>query len=494
MSGGLASGPWYGKTELRPYQTCLLDSRAEKGSMDLKGATPNLSYQSTGTPVLMDGMPGEAPSGFGGSWNTSVLVRWSGPDAIMNNVSPIEGNNRMKSAPVVLDSVNDIGRSLGRIDARPREQRDEAWVQRLIFEHPEILPVNEFDETYCPLVAVGREIETASGFVDNLYVSPSGAITIVETKLWQNPEKHRTVVAQVIDYAKEISRWTYDDLNAAVLKASRQGADTHKQSLDDLIQPHLASFGLGLSDFQERTIRTLNNGEFLLLIVGDRISANLALLTESISGAPGLDFRLGLIELQIYSMADNQDWPIVVIPDIVGRTVEKTRGVIRIQYVQERPNVEVTVEDAEPTQQGKGKTTREVFLSKAPDDLAPVYEQWLSIWPSKGMVVYWGVTGFSLRLRVNGRLQTLLDAYPEWAVSLVRESDAKRLDISGDSYRRYIEAITGLPEATGILGAGKKYMKQYALTADTMMLLLSATTELGLSPEQVDEKSGLTGK
>lgn len=170
--------------------------------------------------------------------------------------------------------IMDKGRSLGRIDARTREQRDEAWVQRLIFDHPEILPVNEFDEIYCPLVAAGREVETPSGFVDNLYVSPSGAITIVETKLWQNPEKHRTVVAQVIDYAKEISHWTYDDLNVAVLKASRQGADTHKQSLDDLIQPHLAPVGLGLADFQERSIRTLNNGEFLLLIVGDRISAN----------------------------------------------------------------------------------------------------------------------------------------------------------------------------------------------------------------------------
>ncbi len=387
----------------------------------------------------------------------------------------------MKSAPVVLNSIMDKGRSLGRIDALPREQRDEAWVQRLIFDHPEILPVNEFDEIYSPLVAVGREVETPSGFVDNLYVSPSGAITIVETKLWQNPEKHRTVVAQVIDYAKEISKWTYDDLSAAVLKASRQGADTQKRSLDDLIQPHLGPLGLGLADFQERSIKTLNNGEFLLLIVGDRISANLALLTESIAGAPGLDFRLGLVELQIYPMADNQDWPVLVIPDIVGRTVEKTRGVIRVQYVQERPKVAVTVEDTEPSLQSKGKTTQEVFLSKAPDDLVPVYEQWRSIWPTKGMVVYWGVTGFSLRLRVNGKPQTLLDAYPEWAVSLVRESDAKKIGIPEDAYRKYIETIGALPEAISLLGSGKKYIKHDALTADTLMLLLSATTELGLT-------------
>ena len=29
----------------------------------------------------------------------------------------------------------------------------------------------------------------------------------------------------------------------------------------------------------------------------------------------------------------------LVVPDIVGRTVEKTRGVIKVQYVQERPKV-----------------------------------------------------------------------------------------------------------------------------------------------------------
>jgi len=387
----------------------------------------------------------------------------------------------MKSTPVLLSSATDKGRSLSRIEARPREQRNEAWVQQLIFEHPEILPAADFDDIYSPLIAVGREIETPSGSIDNLYVSPSGAITIVETKLWQNPDKHRIVVAQIIDYAKELSKWSYDDLNAAVLKASRQGPDTHKQTLDELIQPHLGTLGFGLADFQERAIKTLADGEFLLLIVGDKISANLALLTEAISAAPGLDFRLGLIELQLYPIKEHADWPILAVPDIVGRTVEITRGVIKVQYLQERPKVTVSVEDSQLPAQSKGKTTQAVFLSKTPEDLAAVYQQWLNVWPAKGIVVYWGVTGFSLRVRVQGKLQTLLDAYPEWAVSLVRESDAARLDIPEDAYRYYLEAISILPEATNELAAGKKYVKHSALTADALSALLSATTELALT-------------
>ena len=104
-------------------------------------------------------------------------------------------------------------------------------------EHPEVLPVAYFDEVYSPAIPV-EEIETSSGYIDNLYVSPAGAITIVETKLWRNPQKHRTVLAQIIDYAKELSKWDYDQLNAAILKAARdENVDKYKRPLEQNILP-----------------------------------------------------------------------------------------------------------------------------------------------------------------------------------------------------------------------------------------------------------------
>jgi len=384
----------------------------------------------------------------------------------------------MKSQPILLNSRSECGKSLERIEARAQDDRDEAWLQSLIFEHPEVLPVAYFDEVYSPAIPVGREIETSSGYIDNLYVSPRGGITIVETKLWRNPEKHRTVVAQIIDYAKELSKWNYDQLNAAILKAARDENVEHKRSLEQIISPNLQEIGMTIVDFQERVIATIENGEFLLLIIGDRISPNLALLTESISGVPGLDFRLGLIELQLYPLGENREWPLLVVPDIVGRTVEKTRGVIRVQYVQERPKLEIEIEEIEKPEQPKGKTTQEVFLKKAPDDLSEVYEQWLTIWQEKGLVVYWGVTGFSLRVNVGGKLQTVLDAYPTWAISLVRATDAERLGVSESAYKRYTESVSSVPNAIGLLSAGKKYIKHNSLTADNLMALLQATTEL----------------
>lgn len=384
----------------------------------------------------------------------------------------------MTSQPILLSSREDKGKSLGRIEARTQDNRDEAWLQSLIFAHPEILPVEHFDEIYSPAVPVGREIETSSGYIDNLYVSPRGAITIVETKLWKNPEKHRTVVAQIIDYAKEVSKWDYNKLDAAILKAARDENVEHKRSLEQIISSRLQESGMTIVDFQERVIATLENGEFLLLIIGDKISANLALLTESISGVPGLDFRLGLIELQLYPLEENQEWPLLIVPDIVGRTVEKTRGVIKVQYTQERPKIEIKIEEIDKAEQPKGKTTQEVFLKKVPDDLSEVYEQWLTIWREKRLVVYWGVTGFSLRVNVGGKLQTILDAYPDWAVSLVRDADAERLGASESAYKTYTESISSVPSAIGLISAGKKYIKHNSLTAESLMVLLKATTEL----------------
>jgi uncharacterized protein YlzI (FlbEa/FlbD family) len=383
----------------------------------------------------------------------------------------------MKGAPIILHSATDAGQVLGRVESRTKDEKTEEWLQDLIFDHPEILPVEEFDEAFSPLIPIGREVGTRSGSIDNLYISPLGRLTIVETKLWKNPEKHRTVVAQIIDYAKEVSKWDYKQLSEAVLKASRAKGTNERKSLDQIAAPLLDISGISLTDFQERTITNLRGGEFLLLIIGDRISANVALLTESIRGVPGLDFRLGLIELQLFPLGKDADWPILVVPDVVGRTTEVTRGVIKIQYVQEKPSVTAEISEEESPGAPKGKTTPEVFLQKAPTDLRPVYEQWLEMWTSKRMYIYWGTVGFSVKVPIEGKYQTVFDAYPEWAVSLIRELDAEKVGATAIQYQAYYDQLTAVPDALSTLAAGKKYILHENITAEDLMIIFKAATE-----------------
>ncbi len=204
----------------------------------------------------------------------------------------------MKSSPLLLNSLDDTGRRLDRIEAKPNDPKNEAWLQELLYSHPELLPVDEFDDSYSPAIPIGREVGTDRGPIDNLYVSPEGAITVLETKLWKNPEKHRTVVAQVIDYAKELATWDYDQLCAAVLASSRKrGEET--ASLEAKVATALSNADVELHEFQENVATCLAEGNFLLLIVGDRVSPNIALLTKAIQSAPGLGFTLGLAEMQL---------------------------------------------------------------------------------------------------------------------------------------------------------------------------------------------------
>ena len=202
------------------------------------------------------------------------------------------------------------------------------------------------------------------------------------------------------------------------------------------------------------------------------------MLTESISGVPGLDFRLGLIELQLYLMEESKEWPLLVIPEIVGRTVEITRGIIKVQYIQERPKLEIEIEESERPEKPKGKTTQEVFLKQAPNDLSDVYEHWLNVWGDKRVIIYWGVTGFSLRVRVAGKLQTIIDAYPEWAIAVVRKTVKDRLGLSDADYEKYSESLSSVPNALEVLLAGKMYVKHEFLTAENLMTILQATDEI----------------
>jgi RecB family endonuclease NucS len=95
---------------------------------------------------------------------------------------------------------------------------NEQWVQKLLFENPSLLPAIEIESAFSPVISIARELPTKAGSIDLLFISPYGYIILVETKLFRNPEARREVVAQTLDYAKELSQWSYDDL----IKACRR--------------------------------------------------------------------------------------------------------------------------------------------------------------------------------------------------------------------------------------------------------------------------------
>src|SRR5437879_10898828 len=95
------------------------------------------------------------------------------------------------------------------------------WLQEFVFTHGDALPISEIEPAFSPLIPLCRELRTKVGPIDVLFVNGEGLLTVVECKLWNNPEARRAVLGQILDYAKELSSWSYDDLEAAIKKARK---------------------------------------------------------------------------------------------------------------------------------------------------------------------------------------------------------------------------------------------------------------------------------
>lgn len=195
----------------------------------------------------------------------------------------------------------------------------EAEIQALVHDHPACLPIAEIDPMFAGAVAICRELNTSAGAIDNLLVTPSGLPVLVECKLWRNPEGRREVVGQILDYAKELSRWSSADLQREVSR--RLGRDGN--ALLDLVRA--ADPSVDEVRFNDALTHNLRRGRFLLLIVGDGIREGVEAIAEYLQAHAGLHFSLGLVELPIYLMADGSR---LVVPRVLARTNVITRNVI----------------------------------------------------------------------------------------------------------------------------------------------------------------------
>jgi len=203
---------------------------------------------------------------------------------------------------------------------------DENWIQSLIHHNPAILPVEELESAFFPLYPVCRELKTPAGYLDNLFVSENGSLTLVECKLWRNPEARREVVGQALDYAKEFSNWKYEDLS----KAIRETTGLSGNVLYDTVAKEIEE--LDETTFVDSVSRNLARGRFLILIVGDGIREGVENISNFLQMHAGLDFTFGLVELGIFKIPHSEQY--IIQPRILARTYTVERAVIRAEGVQ----------------------------------------------------------------------------------------------------------------------------------------------------------------
>ena len=271
--------------------------------------------------------------------------------------------NRRDGNPIILNpdgSTNKIRRV-----SFTENMFQEGWLQDLIEDNPELLPVAEIEPAFTPMVSVGREVTTQSGYIDNLFLSPQGNLTVVEAKLWRNPEARREVVGQIIDYAKDVSRWTFEELESKVRDYNLRYRKSNSGILDSL---RLIE---DIEESEEQIIvdaitRNLQRGRFLLLVVGDGIRESVETMADFLQQTPQLHFTLALVELQVYELVEEGEKQLLVMPQVVARTREITRAVVRVEG-KAIESVQVTVDTKIETgekPQRRGTLTEDEFFER----------------------------------------------------------------------------------------------------------------------------------
>ena len=210
------------------------------------------------------------------------------------------------SAPEVLERVPLGAGASGGVD--------ETTLKNLLFRYPQALPIAAIDPACSGAVPICTELTLPAGRADALYINALGRLTLVEFKLWHNPQARREVIGQILDYAKDLASCSYEDLQRRVSRALDKTGNT-LYALYDLVRERHPD--VNEAEFVDNVTRHLRRGEFLLLIVGDGIREETASIVDFVQGFGGLHFNLALVEAALYQDAANR---LIVQPRVLART------------------------------------------------------------------------------------------------------------------------------------------------------------------------------
>ena len=271
----------------------------------------------------------------------------------------------------------------------------EDYIQRALHTTPSLLPVSEVDSSFAPIISLGREID---GF-DNLFISPMGRITLVETKLWRNPQATREVIAQILEYAVRMSSWSYDDLQEKARSALKP-APIADGSLYDAVRLAFPDDIPSEPEFIDEVSKSLTRGRFMLLVVGDGIRESLENMVGVLHQYPQMQFTFGLVELQLYEHPALPGGRLIV-PQLLLNTQEVVRAVVKVQ-AEGIANVSVKIdEESNKSPQGyqRRRLTEDEFLDEIEDEADKnTIKRLLTFANEIGITLQWRSAGVSFRI------------------------------------------------------------------------------------------------
>lgn len=216
--------------------------------------------------------------------------------------------------PLVRRSLSGSSASVSATNTTATTGYSEHWLRDLMFRYPELLVVDRlgFEEIVplCKELALPRA--GASVFADILGVTRSGRLAIVECKLWRNPQARREVVAQILEYAALLRRWSFGDLTTGLRRRVGGNDPNPIFAMARLKWPDLDE-----AAFVDAIARSLELGDFQLIVAGDGIRSDTHAIAEHLNAQVAGLAQFALLEIQLWHSADGTT---VVVPAVPFRT------------------------------------------------------------------------------------------------------------------------------------------------------------------------------
>lgn len=269
---------------------------------------------------------------------------------------------------------------------------NEAQLQEMVKENPDLLPVDEFG-MIGPLMVIGRETTLPSGYVDLVCLSRGGDLLLVEFKTGPQNSDFRHVLAQLLDYGSHLWQMSYEEFESTV--ANRYFSSSHcrddrlqrKASLDEAAR----AIWLDLSEeettlFHERLAQQLDSGGFHYIVVAQRFTPVLERTVEYLNAtmSPARFYAVELVRF----VAD-------------GISAFESRTVLK-------PEPRSTSSERETINEAR-------FLAQVEDDdYREALQELLEVCRGLGLLLPWGTAGTSVRLQIpeNQKLVSIAWLFP----------------------------------------------------------------------------------
>ena len=192
-------------------------------------------------------------------------------------------------------------------DAHPFS--DEATLQRLVAENPQLLPLAGSPRVF----TLGREIRLGTGKADILAVEASGRPVIIEVKLARNAEARRAIVSQVLAYAAFLNGYDV----AALERGPLHGSLTDYGSISEAVAAQDQKGAVDGTEFAAALQEHLDAGRFRLVLVLDEISSELERIVGYLDSVTLQTLTIDLITINMHEVKGVQvALPQRVSPDI----------------------------------------------------------------------------------------------------------------------------------------------------------------------------------